>query len=41
MTLLNWLGRAEPERDDAVAVFHAFLRHLERLQARGAGEGPR
>jgi hypothetical protein len=41
MMLLNWLGRPEPERDDAVAVFRAFLDHLERLRARGVGEGPR
>ena len=41
MTLLNWLGRPEPERDDAVAVFRAFLDHLERLQVRDSGEGPR
>jgi hypothetical protein len=39
MTLLTWLGR--PERDDAVAVFRAFLRHLERLQSPHAEEGRR
>jgi hypothetical protein len=39
MTLLTWLGRPEPERDDAVAVFRAFLRHLERLQSPHAEEG--
>ena len=40
MTLLTWLGRPEPERDEAVAVFRAFLRNLEKLQAhRDTGEG--
>jgi hypothetical protein len=44
MTLLTWLGRPEPEHDDAIAVFRAFLRNLERLrgpEADQAGEGRR
>jgi hypothetical protein len=44
MMLLNWLGRPEPERDDALAVFRAFLHNLERLRAPEAdqiGEGRR
>lgn len=44
MMLLTWLGRPEPEPDDALAVFRAFLRNLERLrvpEAGRAGEGRR
>jgi hypothetical protein len=44
MMLLTWLGRPEPERDNALAVFRAFLRNLERLrvpEAGQAGEGRR